>query len=461
MEISTLDPKEMDDIEQAIRRMLLDINRPNAVRLKACIRILMTTSFTNFKDICSISAQEEIKDLVKLLQKPEILAPNSSQTPEGRNKIIDHIQTYTLGNLHLLDERNTILPNTDMVIKSVEGRERLKSVVHTTAIRNVISSAHYIDHIRKAFQEKGLKGTALDEAVNEASEAMVRLHDAIVAGDLATVKRELKVTGVDVNIPNLDGQVFLHIATREGNLEIVKELLSVPNINVNRFSNTGWTSLHLAARLGYAEIVNLLLQHPEIDINIVNSDGWTALHWAAWHGHDLVVKELLKAPNIKINPVDQYHSTPLHWAARNGQPDVILHLIQRPEILINQKDVDGKTPLYFAAMFGHEAAVEALLKSHEIDVNIPDMDGLTPLHWAARNGNLIMVKYLLAMPKIKKDILDNNEMTPADWAVKLGFDSIVPLLALPKKEEPFFLRIYHSIRDYIQKTWAIITAPNP
>lgn len=445
---TSLTPKEKEAVEQYIRRSLLDHSRPNALRLKAGIRILMTTEYNTFEKICSKQVQDEIQDLIQLLQQPESLAPEAGKSEASKQALINYVKTYTLNNLNLLDERLAILPKNTMVSSSLVGEERLRSVVHTTAIRNIVTAATYIDQIEKKFKEAGFIGEELEEKVKIAANAMVRLHDAVVSGDVFAVMKELQVPGINVNLPNGDGLSFLHIASREDYIKIVQLLLEVPDINVNFRNNNGWTALHIASRLGHIEIARLLLHAPNIQVNAVNSDGWTPLHWAALDGQDIVAAELLKAPAIQVNPVEKSKTTPLHWAARFGHPTVIGLLLAMPEIAINPQDIEGKTPLYYAVQFDHLEATKALLKAKKIDVNIPDMDGLTPLHWAARNGRIDFVKCLLEVPGILTDLLDHNQMTPADWAKHNQYDELVPILNQKWQKKTRFQRILEKITTF-------------
>lgn len=420
--------KEQEAIESVIRKSLGDLTHTNALRLKAGIRILMTTDEKTFETLCSATVQEKVQVLKNLLQHPEHLAPVTSETESGLKAVQEHIKSFTLNNLSLLDDRTSILPKTWMVAKSVQEGERLKSVVHTSAIRNVVISAEFVEALRKRLQKIQIEYTSLDVAIENAIAAMNRLHDAVIANDTEIVIRSLAVPGIDINYIYADGLTLIHLAAREGHVDILKILLKMPEMKVNLVSNNGWTALHMAARMGFERIVKILLQVPGINVNAVNSDGWTPLHWAAWHGHNVVVTELLEAPNIEVNKRDQSNTTALHWAARNGNGDVVMILSALSQIDINPIDVDKKTPLYFATQFDHLSSTSALASHPKIDPNIADIDGLTPLHWAARNGRADLVEILMAIPGIRTDLLDNNEMTAADWAVQNGYEALVPLM---------------------------------
>lgn len=450
-------PEELSAIEDFIAKSLRDCTAPNVIRLRAGLRILMTTDQKTFDLVCSKEVQEELQEIVNLLQHPETLAPKSSSTPEGRKAIIEHIQKFTLDNVHLLNERITILPKASMVEKNIENKERLKSVIHTTAIRNVITAASFVDILENKFRAEGLTGTRLDHAIKTTSEAMERLHSAAIAGDITEFKAHLAIEGIDVNLANPDGLTLLHVATREAHVEIVELLLLMPALKVNRVSSNGWSALHLAARMGHEQIVALLMEAPGIDINLVNSDGFSALHWAAWHGHERIVLLLLSSPQIIVNQRDASEDTALHWAARNGHNEVVTLLLDynsekemyrgHSAIDVNPIDIEGKTPLYYASQFDHVAAVAALIVAPGLDPNIQDMDGFTPLHWAARNGSIAIAELLLTVPGIRKDLVDHNNMTASDWAEYVGHIELMVLL----QPKPKFRWLPFSVERFLKK----------
>jgi len=444
---------EQEDLDKYLTRLLSDLSKPNALRLKAGLRILMTTDQTTFNTISSRVVQQSLQDFVDLLKHPAAVAPKTCSTESGTAAVIEYIKKFTLDNLNLLDARPAILPDTDNLKKNLAEGGHMKSVVHTSAISNVVQAAHFADALEIKFKHEGLQGHLLDDAVKRASMGTARLHNFVLEGNILALERELTTPGVDANLPNPDGLALLHIAVREGFLQIVERLLQVPGIQVNLVSNTGWTPLHLAARLGESEIVAALLRSPSINVNVTNSDGWTPLHWAAWHGHTQIVNQFLARPEIQINPRDKNKTTPLHWAARNGQVEVIALLLSAPGIEVNPTDIDLKTPLYNAVNFDHVAATAALVADPRIEINLQDMDGLTALHWAARNGNLDLVNLLLEVPGVRKDLLDNNNMTPFDWAQKLEFTELLPLLRIHPVMHPWLLKlkkIWESIADYFK-----------
>lgn len=437
-------PTDQAEIERTITKALSDVSRPNPLRLKAGLRILMTTDIPTFEKICSPGVQKDLHDFKKLLLNPEAIASRSIKTEEHKQAVLDFIKQYTLSNLSLLDNRTAILPNTHLVKKSVMEGEHLKSVVHVSALSNVMNNAHYFDLLEKKFKEEGMPATQINSQIEKAFMSTQALHNAVLQGNISEVLQSLSVHGVDVNFPNEQGMTPLHLATRAGLTETVKVLLTVPGIQINTITNNGWTALHMAARMGHADIVDALLSMPSIDPNRVNSDGWSALHWAAWHGFTEIVSLLLRARGILVNLTDRNGTTPLHLAARNGHPDVIAVLFSVPKFEVNLKDNEKRTALHMATIYSHESATKMLLSFPHTEVNHPDIDGLTPLHWAARNGHMEILKALLAHPNILRDLVDNNGMTAYDWAVHNGHISI-------KKSRLTFNKLAHFFKKKIQQ----------
>ncbi len=429
-------PEEQTEIEQAIGKALRDVSRPNPYRLKAALRILMTTNLETFETVCSAAVQKELDEFIKLVRAPELIAPDSCRDETSRLAVINYIKQYTLSNFHLLDNRVSILPNTYMIKKSIVEGERLKSVVHASALRNVVANAHHFDKLQDKLKAEGIARDKINEQVRLAVQYTKELYKAVSEGNISHLLQCLSHHGVDVNLPDEQGMTPLHIAAREGLTETVKLLLTVPDIQPNLASNNGWTPLHIAARLGHADIVDALLTMPNINVNSVNSDGWSALHWAAWHGFTETVTVLLTAPGVKINLADQNRTTPFHLAARNGHPDVIAVLLSFEQIDVNALDNEQMTPLHLATMYNHAAAVTVLLSSPNIEVNRKDVDGLTPLHWAARNGYTNILKALLSHRDILVDGLDNSGLTPMDWALRNGHFVIEQYLAPLSTRKP-------------------------
>ena len=438
-------------IEQEINRALRDLSRTNPFRLKAGLRILMTTDLATFEKVCSTTVQQDLADFKKLITHPQGFISLSTESQTDIEEALKFIKQYTLNHFHLLDNRTAILPNTHMVKQSIMEGERLKSVVHASALRNIVTNAHYVDSLEKKFKEEGVPLEEIEHRLNKIITAIQELHKAVLEGNISQILKSLAIQDVDINYPNEQGMTPLHLATREGLTETVKLLLTVPNIRVNLVSNNGWTPLHIAARMGHADIVDALLTLPTIDPNVVNSDGWSALHWAAWHGFTDTVTVLLTAHGIKVNIADKNETTPLHLAARNGHANVITILISAVNNEPNLIDDERRSPLHLATIYNHEEAVAALLLSPKIEVNLADVDGLTALHWAARNGHMGILNRLLAHRGVLTDVLDNNGVSPLEWAIRNHHTAVIDLLqpyyANKQRKVSLLMKIFNLFKN--------------
>jgi hypothetical protein len=134
----------------------------------------------------------------------------------------------------------------------------------------------------------------------------------------------------------------LHQAVMAGNVDTARNLLRI-GVNVNdRELRLNSTALHLAARHGHSEIARILIDKgATVDARDVNN--CTPLMWAAKGGHSEVVRALLDA-NSKIDAKDNRDWTALHFACDRGHAGLAQLLIDRGADR-NAKNRDGRTPL--------------------------------------------------------------------------------------------------------------------
>jgi hypothetical protein len=73
MSISTA---EQTELEKTLRQALLDISHTNPYRLKAGLRILMTTNMQSFETVCSPIVQQDLNIFKQLLlnSNPDVVA---------------------------------------------------------------------------------------------------------------------------------------------------------------------------------------------------------------------------------------------------------------------------------------------------------------------------------------------------------------------------------------------------
>ena len=73
---------------------------------------------------------------------------------------------------------------------------------------------------------------------------------------------------------------------------LLEERLTTVNIDV--YNPDGQTALHQSCSAGNLELVKLLVCHGA-DVRLANRDGWSALHIAVYGGHRHIVRYLIDA----------------------------------------------------------------------------------------------------------------------------------------------------------------------
>lgn len=194
-----------------------------------------------------------------------------------------------------------------------------------------------------------------------ASEApSVGLHQAVSAGDMASVRLELD-RGADPNRKNPNNLTSLHLAARRGHLEIVRLLLEKGADPNRRQDGTARTPLHLAVEHRHEEVTRLLLEQGA-NPNLVARSG---------KGETLV---------------------PLQLAARSGDGEIARLLLRYGARLGSRCSGCGSQLLHLASRTGH-ADLARLLLSQGVDPTIPQ-DRLRPAQIAARHGHQELARLL-------------------------------------------------------------------
>jgi len=121
------------------------------------------------------------------------------------------------------------------------------------------------------------------------------LRDAAEKGDLADVKRHLKL-GEDVNAKDNFGETPLFLAAFNGHKDVA-ELMIAKGAAVNVKAKNNATPLHYAAMQGHAAVAELLIAKGA-DVNAKNQRGLTPLALAEIMGREDVI-ELLKKHGAK------------------------------------------------------------------------------------------------------------------------------------------------------------------
>ena len=176
---------------------------------------------------------------------------------------------------------------------------------------------------------------------------MAPIHDAVLQGDLAEVKRLVQADAAVIHAPDDDTEKPLYTpllyAVQEGDVAIIACLLdqAVPPFTY-RPDDLG-LALRLACMVGHEEVASLLVArgaHP-------------SLH-------------------------SRSRTTPLMYACIRGHMEVARCLLRHQGSLLDAVDQWGQTALYHGACFGHAGVVSLLLQAGA-DPTIADQRGLTPL----------------------------------------------------------------------------------
>jgi len=145
--------------------------------------------------------------------------------------------------------------------------------------------------------------------------------NAVKRNDLARVK-ELIQQGIDINAPDVSGDVPLIMAAYEGHNEIVEALLEAGADVTAVDPGMKATALHAAAYAGRTEAARLLIVHG-IDIDKQGPyNGYTALHDAIWQNHLETAKVIIEAgADLTLKSHDG--QTPLEFARAKKQQELI------------------------------------------------------------------------------------------------------------------------------------------
>ncbi|EQC31179.1 hypothetical protein SDRG_11105 [Saprolegnia diclina VS20] len=261
--------------------------------------------------------------------------------------------------------------------------------------------------------------TAVVAQLAATTTALVRLFEAIVNDEVATVQQRLRekvplnvryrslymnlplckhetdkyvLTEDDGDAEPADGVTVLHIVAAKGYEAMLRMLLAEATIDIHQADNYDRTPLHEAASAGTTTIATkLLLAGARVDA--LNRFGETPQHFAATAGHEETLRFLLTA-GADVNARSKDGTSLLHGAASNGHASII-HVLLAHGAVINSRTCDDETPLMKAARFGHVDAANALLGAGAVTTDRNRYDH-TPLHIAVFQGHCDMVTLLLA-----------------------------------------------------------------
>lgn len=291
-----------------------------------------------------------------------------------------------------------------------------------------------------------------------------KIVQAIVKGDIGTIRHILQSGGENVNAIDEEKRSHLHLAAAIGNVEVVK-LLIAAGARVNVRDDNFVSPLHRACRNNHDLIVKCLI---DAGANVDDRDrNWiTPLHVCAANNSLECVKLFLDQVSNK-NVTDRNGSTALHHAAYNGNCDMITYLLKQG-CSTSSQDKMGRRPLHYAAATGNNDAITLLInwgaKVDAIDhrmmtplivsadgshlfafitlienganIRATDREGNNSLHVAAANGHDEIVEEVLMKDPEMMNIPNFYQLTPLHLASgspkgSSAFDSLVTENACP------------------------------
>jgi ankyrin repeat protein len=219
------------------------------------------------------------------------------------------------------------------------------------------------------------------------------LHGAVMAGDVAEVRRRL-ADGVNAGARHLGFSGMptpLLAASFHGHVDIVQALLERrAKVDLEGRNIQGRTALHHAADQDHAAIVGLLCE-AGAQTDAQDFHGHTPLHVASWQGH-LASVEALVAASASLELRDSNGDTALALAATEPVPSVVRCLLAASADR-EAENAHGQTPLIRAAMEGQAEIVEILL-SAGASIDHRDQNGRSALDWARAEGHSAAVAQL-------------------------------------------------------------------
>ena len=281
----------------------------------------------------------------------------------------------------------------------------------------------------------------LSLAANDPKDALPALHQAVIAGDLAQVKR-LVQKGADINqLDRLMGNSPLHIAAQTDHPDIVQYLLDQGAFINLATPRSGMTPLHVASWYSKPDNIQVLFASPELNIELKTPAGARAEDMVGgWdrniEPHEARLYEQLRQLFVQkraqqhallesqtlLNTIDDPE---LSEAQKTSRITALLkagaEVNQRRPVYSNRND--WHTPLLVAAREGYADIVKVLL-AYGADQSIPGypMNAIT-LHKAAYMGHPKVMAALLNDPNVGK-ILNaqgpNNGYTPLHDAIWHG-----------------------------------------
>ncbi|ORZ16931.1 ankyrin repeat-containing domain protein [Absidia repens] len=189
----------------------------------------------------------------------------------------------------------------------------------------------------------------------------------------------------------------LRKAAIDGNIAAVRRLIKmVPNIQ-NPDPDNGYTTLMLAAQYGHIDLVNLLLEmgHEE-EVISMDHEGITVLMLAIMYNHEEIFYAYVSRYPECIHAISKDGVSALLVAAQKGNASLVSSLLSIAAD-IDHVDNDGNSAFHYASAWGHPTVME-LLMSEGCNVELENNDHFTAADFAYSFG-------------IKEHLKELSEMT--------------------------------------------------
>ncbi|CAG8668926.1 7325_t:CDS:2 [Rhizophagus irregularis] len=246
------------------------------------------------------------------------------------------------------------------------------------------------------------------------------IFNAVLQNNVGLVRSILNQTQFNPNnLRNKDGKTPLMVAACENCSDVVKYLVKLSNVDIDLQNNEGESALYQAASMGNAEVVDILID-ANANVECCNNENITPLIIAAYHGHAEVCRVLIDHGYANVNFQDSSQKTALSLACFEGHVEVTKILLARGAN-VRITDKYGWTALMFASYNGHEAVCQLLLE-YNSDSSVKTINGKTAIILAhdAKHTNRTPETFPTAAPQqpiesnftnqnfYTKDLFNNN-----------------------------------------------------
>lgn len=162
-------------------------------------------------------------------------------------------------------------------------------------------------------------------------------------------------------------------------------------LDINKRNDQGQTLLMAAASQGHEDTVQLLLKH-KADVNVVDTEGGTALLMAIYNEQTTTAKTLIEA-GTNLSIINSNGESALIAATSTNNIEIIKLILAKDKKQINLANKDGEIAIMKAAKVGSLETVQILVKAGA-DLKAKDHLGRTAFDIAKKSQNTDALKYL-------------------------------------------------------------------